>query len=325
MRDSEFWTHLADTLETGSPVCLVIMVQAAGDGPNRPGARMLVTADANRFGTVGGGASEFQLAERAKVLLSNPPESGTQWITLQHSDSGKSGGSGMLCSGTQVFALTVLTPDQAEKIRTLASACENTQPVRFTLSAAGLEIDRASDNKGRLRFYAGQQRYSESVGTADTATLIGGGHVSLALSPLLTGLGMRVHVLDNRDGLKTMAENRFARERRVIDYEDIQAYIPEGRQSFVCIMTFAHQYDEFVLRRLIDMELRYLGMIGSLKKIKTIFEHLKTDGVPQAALNRVHAPIGLDIGSNTPEEIAVSIAAEIIALKNKRVKKGSKK
>ncbi|MBD3367277.1 MAG: hypothetical protein GF405_03745, partial [Candidatus Eisenbacteria bacterium] len=96
----------------------------------------------------------------------------------------------------------------------------------------------------------------------------------------------------------------------------VSDHVPEGRRSFVCIMTYAHANDELVLRALIDKPLRYLGMMGSRSKVDAVFAHLMDDGVSEDALARVRAPIGLPIGSDTPEEIAVSIAAELVAVRN---------
>ncbi|MDZ7723609.1 MAG: XdhC family protein [candidate division KSB1 bacterium] len=204
-----------------------------------------------------------------------------------------------------------------DTLQVLARADEH--PVVMSVTADGLAVRNADNTLQSAVFDEKTWRYDEPIGIPDIATLIGGGHVSLALSPLLAGLGMRVIVLDNRTRLRTMQSNRFAYACHKVDYDNIRPHIPKGSRSFVCIMTYGHQYDETVLSQLVNLDMCYLGMMGSPHKIRTIFEHLRSNGIPQSALDNVHAPIGLNIGSNTPEEIAVSIAAEIIAVRNGRL------
>jgi xanthine dehydrogenase accessory factor len=159
-------------------------------------------------------------------------------------------------------------------------------------------------------------RYQEEAGQRPTVTIIGGGHVGLALSRVMAELNFHIVVLDDRSRLETMAENSYAQEKGVVSYKRIGTLVNEGRQSFVLIMTFGHQADELVLRQLVGKKLRYLGLMGSPAKIAQIFARLKKQGVAAASPKKVHAPVGLPIHSHTPEEIAISIAAEIIQVKN---------
>lgn len=317
MHGSNLWTFADDALATGADVCLVTMVDAVGSGPNRPGSRLVVTADGNRAGTVGGGASEFTLVNTARELLTAAPRPGACVVTMEHRDGENDRVSGMICSGTQVFALACLTPADRATVQRIAKACDTGSPVRIRLSIEGLSVSDVSQPvRPSSSFDPDAWCYEETVGVVDTATLVGGGHVSLALSPLLVTLGMRVVVLDNRANLSTMASNALAHECRVIDYACVEKHIPTGDRSYVCIMTFGHRHDEQVLERLVSRPLRYLGMMGSAAKISQIRERLLSHGVAREALNAVYAPIGLPIGSNTPEEIAISIAAQIIVVRH---------
>ena len=130
-------------------------------------------------------------------------------------------------------------------------------------------------------------------------------------------LNFHIVVLDDRPRLATMAANTYAQEKQVVSYRSIGKHVSEGLQSFVVIMTFGHQADERVLAQLARKKLRYLGLMGSPAKIAQIFANLKKKGISAASLKKVHAPIGLPISSHTPEEIAISIAAEIIQVKNR--------
>jgi xanthine dehydrogenase accessory factor len=129
-------------------------------------------------------------------------------------------------------------------------------------------------------------------------------------------LPFRIVVLDNRAELPTMAANHHAHELRVVDFERIADEVPEGERSWVVVMTFGHHHDREVVERLLGRRFRYLGLMGSLAKVRKMFADMVRDGADPDALARVRAPIGVPIGSHTPEEIAISVAAELVALRN---------
>jgi xanthine dehydrogenase accessory factor len=114
-----------------------------------------------------------------------------------------------------------------------------------------------------------------------------------------------------------MIDNRFAHELRVIDYAESVHHIAQGDRSWAVVMTYGHANDAAVLRCLLPLELRYLGLLGSTAKVRQMFARFRADGVAQERLDRVSAPVGASIGSHTPEEIAISIAAEIIQERNR--------
>jgi xanthine dehydrogenase accessory factor len=145
--------------------------------------------------------------------------------------------------------------------------------------------------------------------------VIGAGHVGWHLARMAADAGFRLHVVDDRE--------KFAnRERFPAADEVVTAPIPEWLHeadlppsAFAVVVTRGHQYDLEAMRALAARDLRYLGLIGSRAKVARIFEMLLAEGMPAECLNRVHAPIGLDIGAVTPVEIAVSILAQLIAIK----------
>jgi xanthine dehydrogenase accessory factor len=140
--------------------------------------------------------------------------------------------------------------------------------------------------------------------------------VGLALSQLLSLLDFKITVFDDRNQVNTFMENHFAHTKKIISYDEVGDYIPSGKNIMVVIMTQFHTSDAKVLEQLIGKQLCYLGMMGSHSKVKTIFGKLREKGIPNHLLQNVHAPIGIQIKSQTPEEIAVSIAAELIEMKN---------
>ena len=146
-----------------------------------------------------------------------------------------------------------------------------------------------------------------------TLLLVGAGHVAMPVSEVAAMCGFRVVVVDDRADMAS--EERFPRaaERIAADIvESVRGYSVTP-QTYVVIVTRGHALDEEVLREVIEQPAAYIGMIGSRRKVHTIFQHLREAGVDEARIERVHSPIGLNIGSQTPAEIAVSIVGEMIA------------
>ena len=160
--------------------------------------------------------------------------------------------------------------------------------------------------------------YVEKIGFQNQLYIVGGGHCAYALSKQMRALNndFYISLFDDRGDLNTFLENDFPHQKKVVDYHKIAEEIPSGENVFVVIMTFGYRTDDLVLRGLLEKKFKYLGILGSESKIKKMFLDLKNEGVGEEILNKIHAPIGLIKHTKTPEEIAVSIAAEIIEIKN---------
>jgi xanthine dehydrogenase accessory factor len=158
--------------------------------------------------------------------------------------------------------------------------------------------------------------YIEPIEPSPELYIIGAGHVGFHLARLAHEVGFRVTVIDDRE--KFANAERFPTAENVV-IDDIPSWISAAHlpaHAYAVIVTRGHTNDLEALRALAPHELRYLGLIGSRAKVARIFDALKTDHMPDEHLQRVHAPIGLDIGAVTPQEIAVSILAELIAVKH---------
>jgi xanthine dehydrogenase accessory factor len=146
--------------------------------------------------------------------------------------------------------------------------------------------------------------------------IIGAGHCGRALAEFAQKTGFRVTVIDNRPEL--LAPSAFPPETTLSgnDYSALETVIAFSPAAFVVIMTYGHVHDSQVLEACLPREYRYLGMIGSKKKVAETMDKLRRKGIPEELLSKVHAPIGIPIGSHTPTEIAISILAEMIAVRN---------
>jgi xanthine dehydrogenase accessory factor len=157
--------------------------------------------------------------------------------------------------------------------------------------------------------------FIEPILTPLTLYIFGGGHISLPLAKVGKLIGFNIVVIDDRAEFANT--DRFPEAERVLAGDLNQSFgqLKIDKSSYIAIVTRGHQYDELVLEWALGTSAKYIGMIGSKTKVKTIFSHLMAKGVPKEKLDSVHSPIGLEIEAQTPEEIAVSILAEIIKVR----------
>ncbi|MBD3304843.1 hypothetical protein GF339_00635 [candidate division KSB3 bacterium] len=169
---------------------------------------------------------------------------------------------------------------------------------------------------GQDQAHSPLQVFIESILPAPVAYLFGGGHIALHLSRLLPMIGFEYVVIDDRQEFVTHERFPTAQDRIFHSFEQVLeklTLMPET--SYLIIVTRGHKSDLIVLEQAVQTNVRYIGMIGSQRKINLVFQHIQAHGVAPERLDAVHAPIGLEIGADTPEEIAVSIAAELIKVR----------
>jgi len=159
------------------------------------------------------------------------------------------------------------------------------------------------------------QVFVEVVNASPTLLIAGAGHVGQALARLGSELRFNVIVADDRE--EYAAGERFPATTRVlvVDPEELAGSFDIDDRYHIVIATRGHEYDEAILRRVVREPAAYIGLVGSRRKVATLFEHLLSEGLPRELLAKVHAPIGLDIGAVSPEEIALSIMAEIVMVR----------
>lgn len=157
--------------------------------------------------------------------------------------------------------------------------------------------------------------FIEPIMVKPTLYIIGAGHIGQALAKIGKTIGFKVIVVDDREEFANREKLPDADEIRLLDFGKVADEIKVDQSSCIVIVTRGHQHDKTVLKAFIGSKATYIGMIGSKRKVKEVFQSLLDDGIEKGLLDHVYAPIGLDIGAQTPSEIAVSIMAEIIAHK----------
>jgi xanthine dehydrogenase accessory factor len=314
----KIWKFIKEQLENKKKVILIIVIEKIGSSPGKIGYKMAVSENGELEGSIGGGVMEINMVEAAKKDLI----AGSSDIIIKrqvHSSEATEDKSGLICSGEQTNAFIPLTEKHLSSVLKIINCIEEGNHGVLSLSPTGLFFFESEKFEFYIRSSIKSKSnwtYSEVLGIQDTMYIFGGGHVSVPVSQIFRFLGFKVVVFDNRNNLSTIKNNSFAHKKEIIDYKNAANLVIEGPNSYVAIMTVSHAEDQQVLKQLITKDLKYLGMICSKKKVEKIYEALKSQGITQAQIDKVDAPIGLSINSQTIEEIAISIAARVIQVKN---------
>ncbi len=312
------WLFIQQKLQQQIPVMLLYVLESNGSSPGRQGFNMAVSADNEMSGSIGGGIMEHKFVELAKARMSESDD----WSMVQkqiHDKAAGSNQSGMICSGEQTIFIYKCKTADLPVIGQIIDSISNFKNGNLTLSADGIQFSEQPPLENYYFEQTGDEEFifREKTGFKNILHIVGGGHCALALSQLMSQLDFFIHVYDERTGLNTMQQNVFAHLASTIkDYADISQIIEEGKNVYVVIMSFGYRTDAVAIKALWGKQFKYIGLLGSVKKIEKLFAEFAEEGLDAAYGNNIHTPIGLSIHSKTPTEIAISIAAEIIAVKN---------
>lgn len=318
MKEIKLWQFIKSHLEIDESVILLVVVDSENSSPGRAGFKMAVSKNKEMIGSIGGGMMEHNLVDEAvKNLTSNINVLSLR--KLYHQGNTRENSSGMICSGAQTILTLTVQKHDLVTVEKIISAILNDKNVaiRFDLNGCSIQ-ENDLKNKPIIFDYKDEQNwlYQENISQRDTIFIIGGGHVGLALSKVMSYLCFHIIIIDNRKGLQTMELNTFAHEKIITNYEEIDKHLIDGEHSFIAIVSHTHETDKFILQKLINSNFKYIGLMGSKAKVKNIITEIKQMGFTEDQINKIHMPIGIEINSETPEEIAISIAAEIIKIRN---------
>lgn len=335
---------LEDALKSGQSVAYTALVETRGSTPQKPGATMLVFPDGSQVGTLGGGCVEAEVKRRALRLL----DAGNPEILTFQLDSDYGWDDGLICGGRMKMLVDPLRPGDDisyfETYRRLTHqglGCTETIVFDPEKAGGGQETDRVLfDAEGRIAAQRGsrmplatlaehlrplsERRRPYVVDGVSYLTqlqrcrllIVGAGHVGQKVAELAADVDFDVWVVDDREQYCNV--DRFPRAKRLIvaPWDTALSGLEIDHNTMCIIVTRGHNHDEEALYHLVEKPARYVGMIGSRRKIKLIFEDLLKEGISRESLRRVNAPLGFEIGSQTVPEIAVSIVAELLAHRN---------
>jgi xanthine dehydrogenase accessory factor len=340
----ELLAELTAALEQRRPCVYCSVVETRGSTPQKAGAAMLVFADGSQRGTLGGGCVEAEVKQRALRVLGDGGRAEVLTFSL---DDDYGWDDGLICGGRMSILADPLAPAPAPVVAYYArfralvesgagctEAVITTGPAvgqRYLFDAAGQVVAQRAEGPApeavirQLVPLASRPRPAMQHGIAYlpilpriTLLIVGGGHVGAAVGQLAASVDFDVWVLDDRE--RYASRERFPSATRLLVGDigaTLKQLVPELTTShFAIIVTRGHSHDEEALYHLAPTRAGFVGMIGSKRKIKLIYEDLVAKGISEDLLARVHAPLGFAIGSQTVPEIAVSILAELIACRN---------
>lgn len=325
----KFFASLAERLQGGESAILCTVTEASGSTPRGPGATMAVFPDGSILGTVGGGKVEYEAIARAGRMAESEGDALERYLLT----SGQAADLGMICGGSQSLYFRRVTAADAELFaRAAASMNGQTDSWLITHLCPGghAECDlltREGPLYGRietpdalpaLTARLDGDLFIQQLGRSETVFVFGAGHVSRALVSLLSSVDFSVVVYDDRAEFADPAAFPTARQVLCAPYDALFDHIDPGANDLAVVMTRGHEGDYTVQRQLLQRPLGYIGVIGSRRKAATQHAALLADGFDEAALAVIHSPVGLSIGAQTPAEIAVSIAAELIKLRHEK-------
>lgn len=327
---TNFFRQIRSALDRGEQVVLCTIVAASGSVPRGAGAKMAVFADGSTIGSVGGGAVERAAVEQA-MQTHRTGCAGSSAYCLTPNEVRDIG---MICGGEVTVRFEPLTRRSVTLIDAILeqlAACKNAWLVlcmtednsqtglydeenglRF-LDDGLLQLVKPLCKKTAVYQKGSPELYIEPVSRRGRVWIFGAGHVGRALVPVLAGVGFRVAVYDNRPDFASAQAHPMAERVVLGDYADAAEKAGLTADDYVVIMTPGHQADRELLLQLLPLKTSYIGCIGSRRKVAATRQYLLENGISEEDIARIHSPIGLSIGAQTPEEIAISIAAQLIA------------
>ena len=344
----EIYQKIPELIESAEVGAYCTVVETKGSTPQKPGAKLLILPDLRNIGTLGGGCVEAEARRQAIGLM----QDGKPRLLEFQLDSDYGWDDGLICGGNMKIFIdlprtcaeaemfTRLQELNAKKVPLMCATVVQSEQQNIdvgmkmifatngerigTLGNSVLEADVESQVSGILeknRADIFQQNdttsiFLEPLQPRPTLLIAGAGHVGQALCHLGNWLDFDIVIVDDRADFASTERLPEADNIIIGDIaEELRKY-PINHLTYVVIVTRGHQNDESALHSVVESDARYIGLIGSRRKIKLIFDDLLEVGIPAEKLQRVYAPIGLDINSKTVPEIAVSIASQLIQVRN---------
>lgn len=339
--------HLCQLIKKKESFILATILSKSGSTPRVAGTKMIIRKNGDILGTIGGGIVEAEIIKTAPEILKSD---NARILTFDMSTTAIADGMDMICGGKEQILMEKVSPDKAtcqmyetflhhiqtgQKSLLVADItdvgekggkierCMITEDKKICgshdLSTPAMEalLDQAARERSPSLFtLEGRRLLAEPSSSAGTVYLFGAGHVSRQTALLTRMMDFKTIVIDDR--AEYANPQRFETSDQVMvikDFDHALDNLDITTDSYIVILTRGHMHDQSVLAQSLKSPAGYIGMIGSRQKRNTIYQNLAQNGFTEKELSRVHAPIGLSIGAETPAEIAVSIVAELIAVR----------
>ena len=349
------YQQIKQLLKEGETLAITTIVSTLGSTPREVGAKMVVTASGEILGTIGGGCGEAEVRRRAvETIRSRQPEmvrvellddiesdspavcggvldtfvdpwgrddAGALRLAEELDEISRTGNAAVLASVLMADGFDDVAPGDKCLVREGEVCCgniRNPELLSAVLREAAVRQEREDCLRVALEMSGGRtvEVFFEVMTAVRRVVIVGAGHLAIPLVQFTKTLGFHTTVLDDR--VVYANRERFPNADEVLtgDMAETLRGLEITPQTYIVLITRGHQFDEPCLRAVIHSPAKYIGMIGSRRRVKACFIRFRDEeGIPEELLNRVYAPIGLDIQAESPEEIALAIAAELIKVR----------
>lgn len=319
MKEIILWQFVQNELEGKNNVVLASVVSHQKGSPGKQGFKMAVSSSGRAYGSIGGGVMEKNFIEYCEENFRSKKDI-YELKTLHHKTNTEFEKSGLICSGSETIYLHTFKEIDLSLINKILKSYDKPSSNYLKMKNGKIQIlNRKDFNENYFFEYSEEDKqweYYEKAGYKNYAYIFGAGHIGFELSKILHSLDFHILIFDDRKNFPFLENNFFANEKYNIPYTKTGKYVKDSPYSYIFVVTTGYISDKEAIKQVANKNCRYLGLMGTQRKIKKIFNECVKEGVDKNLLKKIKAPIGLDINSNTPEEIAVSIAAEVIKIKN---------
>ncbi len=320
----EMFQVLEERLHAGENSMLVTIIEKHGSVPRQTGAYMLVDQNGRLWGTIGGGALEYQ----ATIQGANLFKEGKSEVREYHLGAEKSAELGMICGGdvrVLFYYMDASDEDVQNFVEQGSLAGREQEPYWLLLPleegpAVVLRECREAQNRQQVE-WNGLPYYAERFSDDGKVYIFGGGHLTQETVPVLSHLGFRCVVIDDREEFTQPELFPGAEAVLQSDFRNLSSLLDVQKEDYLVVMTRGHLCDMDVERFALRTPAGYVGVVGSRKKTQIVRRKLMEEGFSEVELDRVVTPIGLDIQAETPAEIAISIAAQLIQVRAAKQKR----
>ncbi len=313
-----FWQEVDGWLAAGEAVFVCCVVEASKGSPGTPGAALAMGHAGEPVGTIGGGAMEAAVLAQGRAALA-AERFVPCWETLHHRRGVTGKESGLICGGSQTHVLLRLEPRRdAAALAAVRKGLEREEGT-LVIDASGLRVEPAGGRGVQLCWRGGTEdwRFSQPPFNPRRGAIFGGGHFGVALAEAMRPPGYAVEVFEARKKLPTPARLGAGQVVAVDSLIEAGGRVRHPERTAAVVMTASFPTDVEALRGILPRPFPFIGVMGAPPKLRRISEELKALGWPETECARLTAPVGLVPSTDTPEEIAVSVAAQILLERGK--------
>lgn len=333
------FSSILEQLQGKKDVVLVTIIAGSGSTPRGAGARLWVSADGSFDGTIGGGNVEYQAMLKAKEVLKDK----RSLVEGYHLGKEDVANIGMVCGGQVVVYFQYMAHREEQNhalCKRIITLCDGHEDAWLIMDITkghvwdvgiytkengleGIQVERMDEllKTRAIRVDMGDKLYyAEPLVKGGFVYVFGGGHVAREVVLVLSHLDFRCVVLDDRKQFVSREVFPTAEKLILCDFENVEACAPVTPNDYVIIMTRGHLHDYHVQTQLLKHNPCYLGVMGSRHKISFVTQKLEADGYTKEEIDKCHMPIGTSISAETPAEIAISVAGELIQIRANRKK-----